>query len=118
MGDVFSDLFFGKIIPCEQFTPKTKEYQEACKKYNQACNELETRIKKEAPSLAQPWQEAEASHWTVIQMEQVAAFSAGFRLGVKLMEETGEQEWATEKGLKQVGKKARQRKRRLRRVKR
>lgn len=95
-------MFFGKVIPYEQFTPKTEEYQKACEAYNCACDSFEKLLNKKelnekASLLALKWQEIENRCLTLTQMEQAAAFSFGFRLGAELMEETGRQVKTTEK---------------------
>ena len=87
MKDIFSELFHGKIIPAEQFVPKTKEYQEACKKYNHDCDSFEESLKRIAPALAEQFEGIWMGYVEISEMEQVAAFSYGFRLGVKLMAE-------------------------------
>ena len=82
-------MFFGKVIPYEQFTPKTEEYQKACEAYNCACDSFEKLLNKKvlnekASLLALKWQEIENRCLTLTQMEQAAAFSFGFRLGGRI----------------------------------
>lgn len=115
MKDIFSELFFGEIIPYEQFAPKTEEYQEVCKKYNRICDSFEKRLEEENPSLLLQWKEIESRDSAVSRMEQAAAFSFGFRLAVRLIGEsyqTDTRKWAGEirKVVKYAGKKASRRK--------
>ena len=88
MENIFSALFFGKIIPHEQFVPKTEEYQEACKRYIHACTELEKEMKEKRPSLIPQFKETENKYMEVSRLEQAAAFELGFRLGVRLVAES------------------------------
>ena len=88
MKDIFSELFFGEIIPYEQFSPKTKEYQEACETYNRMCGSFEKELEEKSSSLYLQWKEVENRNLVIIRMEQAAAFSFGFRLAVRLIGET------------------------------
>lgn len=88
MENTLSDLFFGKIIPYEEFAPKTKEYQETCEKYNRACDTLEEILNQSDPALALQFKEVMDRYSAIARMEHAAAFASGFRLGIKLMMET------------------------------
>ena len=85
MKDIFSDLFNGKVFPVEQFVPKTKEYREACEKWNHESARLEEKLKKIDISMAQQLAKILDGYCEITRMEQVAAFSYGFRLATQMM---------------------------------
>lgn len=92
MEDIFSDFFNGKILPVEQFVPKTKEYRETCQKWNRESAVLEEKLKEISIPMAQQLEKILDGYCEITRMEQIAAFSYGFRLATQLMAETFQKE--------------------------
>ncbi len=79
---VIEDLWFGKIIPCEQFLKEDEAYFDALRKVGQ---EKERCLKAMSPEISQAFEQIMDMQFHANIIAEKEAFVAGFRLGVQLM---------------------------------
>ncbi len=85
MNSILSALYYGKIFPAEQYTPKTKEYYEIHQRNYQHYEDFIDQLGKLNPPLDKLFMEIMDEQLDVIPIELSEMFIDGFRLGARMM---------------------------------
>ncbi len=87
MSSILEQLYSGEIYPAEQWVPRGKEYQEACRKNQEHYNEFIELLSKLNPPLDKRFGEIMDERVGVMSYELDDMFVYGFRLGARMMAE-------------------------------
>ena len=85
MSSLLEDLYYGRISPEDQFTPKFAEYQALRQEHGKHYTEFVNKLKSYNCGLEKQFLEILDEQADAIPIETAEMFIRGFRMGAKMM---------------------------------
>lgn len=85
MNSILEDLYLGNLRPSDQVNPQCREYREVREKRSEKINLVMEGLNETEPALKKEFIEIVDMEGDEDYYEMIEAFTAGFRLGARMM---------------------------------